>query len=113
LFLSNSSSSGATGVSDQLAAVTVTFDEAMDPATINAGSVVLVDGGAVAGTVTYDAPTMMATFAPAGNLDFITEHTIVVTTAVTDLAGNPLAATFTSKFTTEADRIQKEQDAVA
>lgn len=70
---------GATDVSIALAAVTVTFDEPMDPATINEGSVVLLGAAGVAGTVTYDAPSMTATFVPAGGLSFLAEYTVVVT----------------------------------
>ena len=82
---------GATEVSHQLAAVTITFDQAMDPATINPGSIVLVDGVSVPAAVTYDGPSMTATFAPSGNLDFARVYTIVVTTAATDTAGNAFA----------------------
>ena len=45
-------------------AVTATFSEAMDSSTINATTFTLVGPGA-AGTVSYDAPDVTATFSPS------------------------------------------------
>ncbi len=77
-------------------AVNATFSEAMDPATILAlGTYTLAvagpDGASVAGTVTYDVATDIATFTPAANLTASTQYTATITTAATDLAGNALA----------------------
>jgi hypothetical protein len=52
-------------------AITVTFSEAMDPATINATNITLkvtLSGNPRAGTVTYDATTHVATFTPTVQL---------------------------------------------
>jgi Bacterial Ig-like domain len=76
----------------------VTFSEAMNPASINGSSVTLQDdrsGASIAGTVTYDAGTRTATFAASSPLGYRqsggTSYTLTVTTAATDLAGNALA----------------------
>ena len=83
--------------------VTATFSEAMDPSTITATTFgVTAAGVAVAGTVGYDALTMQATFTPTDPAGFApgTAFVVTVTTGVTDLAGNPLAAARTWGFTT-------------
>jgi hypothetical protein len=78
----------------------VTFSEPMNPATITSASVTLKQGTvAVAGTVTYSGVT--ATFTPSAALAANTVYTGTVTTAVKDVAGNAMTATFTSGFTTE------------
>ena len=85
--------------------VTATFSEAMDPTTISASSFVVTAGGvAVAGTVSYDTAAMLATFVPSAPAGFApnTAFVVTVTTAVTDLSGNPLAADKVWGFTTGA-----------
>jgi hypothetical protein len=85
--------------------VTATFSEAMDPSTITAASFGVTAGGvAVAGTVSYDPVTMLATFVPTAASGFAanTAFVVTVTTAVTDLAGNPLAADKVWGFSTGA-----------
>jgi hypothetical protein len=79
------------------AAVSATFSKAMDPVTITApGTFTLAVAGAggasVAGNVTYDSVSQIATFTAAANLTASTEYTATITNAATDLAGNPLAA---------------------
>jgi hypothetical protein len=56
----------------------------------------------VAGTVTYDATTKMAKFAPTTPLALGTIYTATVTTGVKDSAGNSLAVSHTWTFTTSA-----------
>ena len=85
--------------------VSVTFSEAMSPATITASSITLVPtagGAAVAATVSYAAATRTATLAPSVPLSAMTSYTARGTTAATDLAGNGLAALSTSQFVTSA-----------
>ena len=85
--------------------VTATFSEAMDPTTISASSFVVTAGGvAVAGSVSYDTAAMLATFVPSAPAGFApnTAFVVTVTTAVTDLSGNPLAADKVWGFTTGA-----------
>jgi hypothetical protein len=76
--------------------VNATFDEDMDPTSINTASFTLEEtaspGVLETGVVTYDVASKMATFNPSSNLAASTEYTATVTTAVTDLADNPLGA---------------------
>jgi len=82
----------------------VTFSEAMDAATINSTTVRLLDGGTpVAVSVSYNASTKSAVITPSAPLAHSTAYTISVTggaSGVKDLAGNALASTSTSSFTT-------------
>jgi hypothetical protein len=57
-------------------------------------------GTLIDGTVTYDAPTKIASFNPTGNLAPSTPYTATITTAAKDLAGNALAANKVWTFTT-------------
>jgi len=72
--------------------VTATFSEAMDPFTITTANFVLTepDGTPVTGIVSYNVFTNMATFTPSSPLAPLTTFTATITTAATDLAGNPL-----------------------
>jgi hypothetical protein len=81
-------------------AVTVTFNEAIDPATINAQTFILLEDGTipVAGSVTNVGTTVQ--FRPSSNLSAGASYSAVVTTGVKDLAGNALAANLTWGFTT-------------
>ncbi|MCX5884777.1 MAG: Ig-like domain-containing protein [Proteobacteria bacterium] len=89
---------GATGVGLN-PNITATFSEAMDPLTITTATFTLQHGTTpVSGTVTYVGVT--AIFAPLSELTPNTEYTATITTAVTDLAGNPLASDFVWSFTT-------------
>ncbi|HEY4955498.1 MAG TPA: Ig-like domain-containing protein, partial [Gemmatimonadaceae bacterium] len=84
-------------------AVTVTFSEPMNAATINSSTVLMklpLYNLSVAGTVTYDAGTNTATFTPNSALFFDAKYTITVTTGASDLAGNQLSSAFSSGFAT-------------
>ncbi|MDP3295026.1 MAG: Ig-like domain-containing protein [Nevskia sp.] len=91
-----------TGVPVSTAAVTATFSEAINPATINGTSFLLTagEGGAVAGTVSYSG--VVASYALAAPLAPNTTYTATITTAVRDLVDNPLASNFVWTFTTGA-----------
>lgn len=86
--------------------VAATFSEPMDATTITAATFVVTDNGvAVAGSVSYDAPSRVATFVPADAAGFAASKTLVATvksgsTGVMDLAGNPLATDRSWSFTT-------------
>jgi len=83
-------------------AVSVTFSEAMDESTITTGSFTLVaDSTSVSGSVSYDSGTYTATFTPSADLDEDTTYTATLSTAITDVAGNPLAAAYPWSFTTK------------
>jgi hypothetical protein len=80
-------------------AVSITFSEAMDPATINASTFTLMQGAnAVPGVVTYSGTT--ATFTPSNVLAAATLYTATVTTGAKALSGNSLAANVVWSFTT-------------
>ena len=92
---------GASGVPTNQA-VSATFSEAMNPATIGAASFTLTGpgGSAITGVVTYVAAGSTATFTPAAMLAPSTVFTATITTAAKDLAGNSLAANYSWTFTT-------------
>jgi len=82
--------------------INAVFNEAMDPATINAGTFlvsVLPGPTAVAGKVTYDTANKTATFTPTGPLTAGATYNATITTGAKDLEGNALAANFPWSFT--------------
>ena len=87
-------------------AVSATFSEPMDAATINTTTFVVTDNGvAVAGTVTYDAPSQVASFVAVNPAGFAASRLFVATVrsgnaGVKDLAGNVMAADKVWSFTT-------------
>jgi chitodextrinase len=91
------------------AAVQVTFTGAIDPATANATTVQLLGPGGlpVSAAVSFTASTNTAALTPSSPLAGGTWYTVLVRggtsgAAVKDVNGNPLAANFTSAFTTAA-----------
>ena len=78
--------------------VSVTFSEAMASATITTSSFTL---DSVAGSVSYGSGIGTATFTPSTNLADTTTYTATLSTAITDIAGNPLSEAYTWSFTTE------------
>jgi Ice-binding-like/Bacterial Ig-like domain len=72
-------------------AITASFSEAMDPATLTTATFTLMQGATpVAGAVTYAGTT--ATFTPTSALLPNTVYTAAVSAVATDLAGNALIA---------------------
>ena len=79
--------------------ITATFSEAMDPTTITPTTFTVTHGTTpIPGAVTY--VDNVAKFNPTSNLIPNTVVTARITTGVTDLAGNALAANHTWSFTT-------------
>jgi hypothetical protein len=74
----------------------------MNPSTITTTTFTLAGAASVAGKVTYDAPSHVATFTPTSNLALNTLYTATITTGAQDLFGNPLATNFVWSFTTAA-----------
>lgn len=76
-------------------AVSVTFSKAMDPLTITTATFQLTGPGglAIAGTVTYDPITLVATFTPLAPLTANASYTATVTSGAADLGGNSLGNT--------------------
>ena len=83
-------------------ALSATFSEAMDPATISSSTFTVTGpgGAAVAGTVTYSG--LVATFSPSASLANNALYTSTITTGATSVAGTPLAAAYVWTFTTVA-----------
>ena len=96
---------GAVGVSVGTT-VSVTFSEAMDPATISASTITLSNvtaGGLVSAAVAYYASTNTAVLTPSIRLAQSTTYMMTVAggpTGVEDVAGTALASTFTTSFAT-------------
>jgi hypothetical protein len=92
---------GATGVSlNQI--VSATFNEAMNPATINSATFTLTGPGttAVSGLVAYAAVGDTLIFTPTANLPPSTLFTATITSGAQSLAGAALASNYVWKFTT-------------
>jgi hypothetical protein len=78
---------------------TANFSEALAPATVNTSTFTLKQGTtSVSGEVSYS--DKVATFNPTSDLTAGTVYTATLTTGITDLAGNPLAANVVWSFTT-------------
>ncbi len=92
---------GASGVAVGTT-VTVTFNEAMNAATIDGASFELRTAGnaLVPATVAYNAGTLTATLTPSAALEYSSSYTARVLTSVTDAAGNALAAVQAWTFNT-------------
>lgn len=84
--------------------LTVTFGEAMDPATINGTTFTVINttlgGTPVAGNVTYAAVGNTATFTPTASLPANSTFTATITNGAKDLAGNALASNLVWTFAT-------------
>lgn len=93
-------------------AITVTFNESMDPATITPGALTISGptnaGGrqaapsAISGELTYDASTFTTRFVPGVKLEANTTYTGTVGTSVKDLMGNALQTPYVWTFSTGA-----------
>jgi len=78
--------------------LTVTFSEAMDPATINVSTFTLKQGAnSVPGSISYTGTT--ATFTPSSVLSANMVYTGNITTGAKDLAGNPISSNYSWSFT--------------
>jgi hypothetical protein len=83
--------------------VSVTFSEEMAPSSLNANSFALkssADNTPVPGTLSYAVGARTATFTPTNFLANNTAFTATVSSAATDLAGNPLIAPTVWTFST-------------
>ena len=85
-------------------AITATFNEGLDAATVGGSTFELRDeaNNVVAATVSYDAVSKTATLAPDSPLSNSTVYSAMITTGVTDVAGNALASDYPWSFTTIA-----------
>ncbi len=106
--------SGITNNVSHKTAVSITFNEVIDPTLITTANFYLnkdttvIEGNVTSTDLVISAATStkpavkqtMATFSPVTNLDFGAVYTATVTTGIKDLAGNPMAATYTMSFKT-------------
>ena len=85
-------------------ALSATFSEAMDPATIDSATFLLkVTGGAtVNGVITYVAAGSVATFTPNANLASSTNYTATITSGALDLNDDAGVTPYSWTFTTAA-----------
>ncbi|MDI1254344.1 ice-binding family protein [Thermomonas sp.] len=93
----------ATNVPTNTRAITATFSEAMDPATVTAATTFTLacpTGTPKLGTVTYVAATNTATLTLTSDLPPSTTCTGTITTAAKDSTGTAMAANYTWNFTT-------------
>ncbi len=88
--------------------VSATFSEPVDPATVTTTSFAVtpifngIPQAPIAGTLSFDPTGTIVTFTPQANLQPFTGYVVTLTPAITDLAGNPLAAApFSWNFTTQ------------
>jgi streptogramin lyase len=83
--------------------VTVTFQEVVNPATVNPATFMLTEVGigAVAGEVFVSADALLATFVPAATLNESTLYRVDLTSGITNPAGERPLEPFTSHFRTE------------
>ena len=86
--VATSPANGADLISPNLQEIIVSFDEAMDPASINSSSFTLDNG--LTGTVSMLNGNTQAKFTPFGNLSRATTYTATLS-GVTDISGNTLA----------------------
>jgi hypothetical protein len=97
LVTSNTPTINAVGVRID-APITVTFNEPVDAATVNATSFFL--SGGVTGTVAYDPATKTATFIPQPPLAFNQAYKVTITEDVKSLGKVPMTAPFSWSFVT-------------
>ncbi len=91
--------SGTTDVALGTSIVSVEFNEAMDPTTINTQTFILSGPfGAVSGSVSYDDVTNTAALTLSESLADTSTYTATITTAVQDLAGNAMTSEYNWSF---------------
>jgi hypothetical protein len=103
MVINTTPASGGTSVPTSQA-VTATFNETMNAATITTSTFTLKAPGnaSVPGVVTYVAAGSIATFTPTAALTAGLLYTATITTGAMDLAGNALAANYVWTFTAAA-----------
>ncbi len=82
--------------------IAITFDEPLADDAARSGVIRLVgaDGKTVNGAVQFDSVRTRLLFAPAADLERLTQYTLRLDPALTDRAGNPLGETMPVTFTT-------------
>jgi hypothetical protein len=101
--VSRSPAPGAQNVSTTTS-VTAVFSEAMNSTSIDASTFMVRKSGGttvVSASVRYDAASRTATLTPSVSLDGNTSYSVVISTGVRDLAGNPITSPVSWSFTTK------------
>ncbi len=82
--------------------ITVTFDEALNPETVNASSIILIDdsGSEEQGEVNLSAAGNEISFVLNESLSLFAEHQITISQSISDVAGNTLADKISWNFKT-------------
>lgn len=82
--------------------ITATFNEDIFAITVDDASFSLVNASSesVSGSVSFDAIGNIASFTPAARLAMQADYTATLSTAITDLSGNPMEADYAFSFTT-------------
>ena len=80
--------------------ITVTFNEEMNPLSLNTSTFIVRNGLAITGTISTDGAT--ATFTPAQNLIPNTTYSVQITTGAKDPRGNALQEDYLFSFSTGA-----------
>ena len=81
--------------------LSATFNQAMNPATLTSSTFTLAGpGGAVTGSVVYNATGSIATLTPGTPLAYNTVYTATITTGAQNMAAIGLATNYTWSFTT-------------
>jgi O-glycosyl hydrolase len=85
-------------------AISATFSRAMNISTVTSAAFTLTatGGSAVAGTVSYNASTLTATFTPSASLAYNTQYTASLTASATASDGAAMSASYSWLFTTAA-----------
>ena len=99
--LTTTPTDGATDVPRE-SQVTVTFNEEMNPETINQTSFTLLGAERVSGAITYNPENNTLTFVPESKLKYATTYTGRVATSVKDKLGNALQRDYVWTFSTGA-----------
>jgi glucuronoarabinoxylan endo-1,4-beta-xylanase len=93
-------------------ALTATFSQPMNSATLTASTVTLTGPGntAISGLISYNTGTSTVTFQPNTPLAYNTSYTATITTGAQSAAGAALASNYTWSFTTGASPNQVTVD---
>jgi|GEM_PF-508524 len=92
--------SGAVNIATNTA-ISISFNEAMDAATLNGSNITIKQGlTSIGGSIAVSTDKLVATFTPSSMLATVTLYTVTVATGVKDAMGNALAADRVWTFTT-------------
>jgi hypothetical protein len=109
---STSPTNGATGVSVS-AAVTATFNNALNPGTVSSSTFTLKNAANTLVPATYSVSGTTAMLMPSSALAGSTTYTATLTTAIKDINGNTLAANYVWSFSTQSTACSSPPNSIA